>query len=181
MGSSTITTVTGKRFDPLHPDAKQIDLLDISHALSLLCRGGGHVSQFHTVAQHCLECAEEAKARNCSARIQLACLLHDASEAYMGDLITPLKNQSPGYQKAENHLLDLIWTKYLGTPLSSEEESIVFEIDKDFLSYEFHKLMPHDIGDRYQNVLTRPQLKPEDPASVKEAYLKKAHDLMAQL
>ena len=176
-----MTTVSGERFDPLQPDMKKVHLEDIAHALSLLCRGGGHVKHFHSVAQHCLECADEARARGLSTRVQLACLLHDASEAYMGDLITPIKEQTQAYKNAEDALLNQIWTKYLGSSLTKEEEMLVFEVDKDFLSYEFHTLMPHDIGDRYLKVRTTPTMDYADPAAVKQQYLDLATLLISQL
>ena len=83
---SYITTYTGKHFDPIQPEPGLFDLTDISHALSLLCRGNGHMKHFYSVAQHSIACAEEAKARGYSARVQLGCLLHDASEAYLSDV-----------------------------------------------------------------------------------------------
>ena len=60
---SYITTYTGKHFDPIQPEPGLFDLTDISHALSLLCRGNGHMKHFYSVAQHSIACAEEAKAR----------------------------------------------------------------------------------------------------------------------
>lgn len=81
--SSYITTYTRKRFDPVHPDPEGIIIEDIAHALSLLCRGNGHVTTFWSVGQHCICCAKEAAGRGLSNRIVLACLLHDASECYM--------------------------------------------------------------------------------------------------
>ncbi len=63
MNRSTITTVTGKHVDPLHPAAQDLDMLDIAHALSLLCRGGGQTKTFYSVAQHSMACAEEANLR----------------------------------------------------------------------------------------------------------------------
>ena len=49
-----ITTYTGKHFDPTHPDEELICIEDIAHALSLLCRGNGHVRTFFSVGQHCI-------------------------------------------------------------------------------------------------------------------------------
>lgn len=92
---SYITTYTGKHFDPIQPEPGLFDLTDISHALSLLCRGNGHMKHFYSVAQHSIACAEEAKARGYSARVQLGCLLHDASEAYLSDVTRPVKKR-PG-------------------------------------------------------------------------------------
>ena len=98
MGSY-IKTYSGKRFEPMNPDPECIQIEDIAHALSLLCRGNGHVKTFWSVGQHCICCAKEAKARGLSDRMVLACLLHDASECYMSDVPRPLKINLPAYQK----------------------------------------------------------------------------------
>lgn len=83
--SEYITTYTGKHFKPTEPDPELFDIADIAHALSLICRGNGHVKMFWSVGEHCICCAKEAKARGLSDRMVLACLLHDASECYMSD------------------------------------------------------------------------------------------------
>ena len=103
---SYITTYTGKHFDPIQPEPGLFDLTDISHALSLLCRGNGHMKHFYSVAQHSIACAEEAKARGYSARVQLGCLLHDASEAYLSDVTRPVKKDLDYYLKVEALLQD---------------------------------------------------------------------------
>ena len=76
---SIMNTYTGKKFDPLQMKPEDVDLLDIAHALSLLCRGGGHIDRFYTVGQHSINCAREAQARGWERKLILACLLHDAS------------------------------------------------------------------------------------------------------
>ena len=77
---STMGTFSGRRFDPLMMTPEDVVLEDIAHALSLLCRGGGQLKYFYSVGQHCINCMKEAEARGWSPRMQLACLLHDASE-----------------------------------------------------------------------------------------------------
>lgn len=57
-----ITTFTGKHFYPMSPDPMAICIEDIAHALSLICRGNGHVHKFWSVAEHCICCAKEAEA-----------------------------------------------------------------------------------------------------------------------
>ena len=96
---SSILTFTGKHFDPTNPEENLIDLSDIGHALSLICRGNGHVKYFYSVAQHSIACCQEAQARGYSDRVQLACLLHDASEAYMSDVTRPVKALLTEYLK----------------------------------------------------------------------------------
>ena len=70
-----MNTYTGKRFDPMQMTPEEVSLRDIAHALSLLCRGGGHMKYFYTVGLHSLNCAREADSRGWSDRLVLACLL----------------------------------------------------------------------------------------------------------
>ena len=58
-----ITTYSGHSFDPLFPERDKIDIRDIAHALSLLCRANGHFPTFYSIAQHSLHCLAEAVAR----------------------------------------------------------------------------------------------------------------------
>lgn len=145
MGS--IVTFTGKHFDPTDPEESLIDLSDIGHALSLICRGNGHVKYFYSVAQHSIACCREAEARGYSKRVQLACLLHDASETYLSDVTRPVKKLLTAYLEVEENLQNMIWNKYLKSPLTKEEKQQVFEVDDDMLVYEFTQMMPEKISD----------------------------------
>ena len=138
---SYITTYTGKHFDPTRPDAALFDVRDIAHALSLTCRGNGHVKTFFSVGQHCINCALEAEARGCSGRVVLACLLHDASETYMSDVPRPFKHALPEYVEAEEKLLDMIYEHFLGSALNLEEQKQVKAIDDDMLYYDLKVLL----------------------------------------
>ena len=112
-----ITTYGGIHFFPLDPETDKIEITDVAHALSLICRGNGHVKTFFSVGQHCIHCALEAEARGYGSRIALACLLHDASEAYMSDVPRPFKQHLSDYISHEKTLLDIVYTKYLGSRL----------------------------------------------------------------
>ena len=136
-----ITTYTGKHFDTVKPDKNTIDIRDISHALSLTCRGNGHVKNFFSVGQHCVYCAKEAEARGYSRRVILGCLLHDASEAYMSDVPRPFKEMLTEYQKLEDKLIDLIYEHFLGSVLTEEEQEKVKEIDDDILYFDMIELL----------------------------------------
>jgi uncharacterized protein len=81
-------TATGRRFYPLDPRPEEVCIEDIAAALSRVCRFGGHCREFYSVAQHCVHVSEA-----CSPEDALWGLLHDAAEAYLGDLIRPLKRQ----------------------------------------------------------------------------------------
>ena len=69
---ATMNTYTGNKIDPMNMTASDISIQDIAHALSLTCRGGGHVSYFFSVAQHSINCMNEAKARGWSACLSVA-------------------------------------------------------------------------------------------------------------
>lgn len=139
--SNYITTYTGKHFEPTNPNAELIDIKDIAHALSLICRGNGHVKSFWSVGQHCICCAKEAEARGFSERLILACLLHDASECYMSDVPRPFKKMLPEYQEQEDHLLKMIYEKFLGEDLTREEQEQLKEIDNALLWYDLEILL----------------------------------------
>ena len=139
--SDCITTYTGRHIDPVNPDPDMICIEDIAHALSLICRGNGHVQTFFSVGQHCINCAREALARGCSGRMALACLLHDASECYLSDVPRPFKKTLAGYKRQEESLLNLIYEKYLGNLLTQEEKKQLKEIDDDMLWFDLTYLL----------------------------------------
>ena len=139
--SEYITTYTGKHFEPTNPDPELIRIEDIAHALSMLCRGNGHVKTFWSVGQHCICCAREAAARGLSNRMVLACLLHDASECYMSDVPRPLKQEMPRYREVEDQLLQVIYERFLGSGLTDEEGRRLKEIDDDLLWYDLEVLL----------------------------------------
>lgn len=136
-----ITTYGGTYFYPTEPKMEDFHITDAAHALSLICRGNGHVKQFFSVGQHCILCAREAAARGYSARVRLACLLHDASEAYMSDVPRPFKKYLKEYTVFEDRLLSLIYEKYLGSDVTEAEQAQIREIDNDLLAYDLCYLL----------------------------------------
>jgi hypothetical protein len=126
-------TYTGRRFYPLDPQPVEIVAEDIAHALSLLCRYGGHVDRFYSVAEHCVLMSEAVAPENA-----LAALLHDATEAYVCDVPRPLKRQLPGYRAIE----DMVWLAIVAcfpVPLILPDE--VHEADSRILLNERATLM----------------------------------------
>ena len=128
---SFITTYTKKYFDPLNVDESLLDIKDIAHALSLICRGNGHVQYFYSVAQHSLACAKEAKTRGYSKEVILGCLLHDGSEVYLSDVTRPIKKELTYYLEVEDVLQNVIWKHFIQRDLTKEETKLVFEIDDE--------------------------------------------------
>lgn len=132
-----IYTYSGVSFSPLSPSVDDISSMDIAHALSYMCRANGHFSGFYSVAQHCLSCVEEARLRGLPRHIQLACLLHDASEAFISDITRPVKRQLHEYAVIEKRLQDVIYRRYGLDPEDAEMLSAVKEIDDAMLYHEF--------------------------------------------
>ena len=150
-------THSKKMFDPLHPKAELIDIEDIAHALAMLCRANGHFKTFYSVCQHSINCMREAAARGYSNKVQLGCLLHDASEAYLSDVTRPVKAELPQYKLIEEPLQEVIWNKWLDAPLTEQEYKQVFEIDDAILAHEFINLMGEAIFDVTPELQSQPQ------------------------
>ncbi len=100
-------TFTGKYVTPLKLDYEDIDIIDIAHHLSLICRFNGACKEFYSVAQHSVLVANLV-----SRNDMLAALLHDASEAYMADVIRPIKYSIPELQKIESRIEVRILAKF---------------------------------------------------------------------
>lgn len=81
-----IITSTGKQFELLQPTSDMVDIRDIAHALSRICRFNGHTKEHYSVAQHSV-----LVSRNVPNCVRREALLHDAAEAYIGDITSPLK------------------------------------------------------------------------------------------
>ena len=89
-----IQTLTGRRVNPLDAAVADIDPADIARALANPCRFGGHSRAFYSVAQHSSIVCDLLEERGATADELMAALLHDAAEAYLGDLPHPLKHRS---------------------------------------------------------------------------------------
>ncbi|MEW6648186.1 MAG: hypothetical protein AB1450_13385 [Pseudomonadota bacterium] len=89
----TIETYTGLTVDLANPDPRTISADDIAHALSRIQRFGGHTNVPYSVAQHSVLVAEIAHRLYPSpdGLLERQALLHDAQEAYLGDMVHPLK------------------------------------------------------------------------------------------
>lgn len=91
----SITTRSGRQINLLNPQYSQINIGDIAHGLAYQCRFNGQTSRFYSIAQHSLMVASRLP-----NHLKMSGLLHDAAEAYVGDVVQPLivllteKNQS---------------------------------------------------------------------------------------
>ena len=139
MRGDWMQTFSGQRFYPLDPRPEEINADDIAHALSLLCRYGGHVDRFYSVAEHCVLMSEAVAPEHA-----LYALLHDATEAYVCDVPRPLKRQLAGYREIE----EMVWlaiAERFGLPPTSVLPAEVKEADNRILLTERDALMPNTI------------------------------------
>lgn len=174
---NSINTFTGVNFYPLDPRRDEIKTEDIGHALSLICRANGHFSHFYSVAQHSLNCAEEAKKRGYSIRIQLGCLLHDASEAYISDITRPVKKELTSYLEIEKNLQKAIYHAYGLSDLTVDELHLIKEIDDAMLCYEMKALLNTHIENRAQ-LVSQYNLSFRAMHEVEEEFIKCAEGLL---
>lgn len=137
-----IETFTGIAFHPLAPVEADIRIADIARALSQQCRFSGHTSEFYSVAEHCVRVSWLLQDREHSSRVQLWGLLHDASEAYLVDLPTPLKN-SPAFApyRAAEKVVQVSICRRFGLVRKQPDE--VTEADQTLLATEARDLMPY--------------------------------------
>jgi hypothetical protein len=84
-------THSNQAFDLASPRAEQVKLTDVALALAKLCRFAGHCRGFYSVAEHSMLVADILQAWGEGPQVQLIGLLHDAHEAYTGDLTRPMK------------------------------------------------------------------------------------------
>ena len=139
INPNVIRTFTGQEIDPLNPAPEQINIVDIAHALSQIPRFGGHSQRFYSVAEHSLHAYEEArKAFAGDFELQLTALMHDASEAYLLDVPTPVKHRMIGYHQAEYRLMAMIGDKF-GFPFPLN--GIITSIDRFCLRLEWQSYM----------------------------------------
>ncbi|TGE31413.1 phosphohydrolase [Desulfosporosinus sp. Sb-LF] len=145
--SDYILTYSKIKFFPLEPVKEDIKIEDIAHSLSLMTRANGHCSHFYSVGQHSIHCYKEAKNRGYSERVQLGCLLHDASESYISDLTRPVKRNLPQYFTIEEKLQRIIYDYFGLGDLLDEERKQIEDVDDTLLHYEFETLMDFHMFD----------------------------------
>jgi uncharacterized protein len=139
MSDTWIQTFTGRKFDLLEVSPEQIQIKDIAHALSLICRFAGHTRKFYSVADHSIFVSKIVP-----KNLKLAALLHDAAEAYLGDISRPLKQllkkSSPCYSMMEDNLNRCIEERF-ALKRHSLTSSIIIYADNVSLSTEKRDLL----------------------------------------
>jgi hypothetical protein len=172
--SAWIQTYTGKQFFPLEPRAEDIDIIDIAHALSNLCRYGGHTAWHYSVAQHSIYVSE-----HCKPEHALWGLLHDASEAYLVDIPRPIKHHPSmiAYRTYEAQLERTIFEHYglFGAPPAE-----IKTWDNVLLRTEQRDLMteaPAAWEDNRVGVSKTLNISPWEPMTAERLFLERFHRL----
>ena len=132
-----IETYTGGRFRPFDPRPADVCLPDIAAGLAHTCRFGGHCRQFYSVAQHSLHVSREFD----EPRLQLLALLHDAGEAYVGDIPRPVKAELDQIERVEAAIREAVWTALGVDPPAAGEWERVMAADDRLLAYEADRLL----------------------------------------
>ena len=140
VSGGPMNTISGVLLDPKNVKADDIRLYDIAHPLSFICRGVGQVKHFLSVGQHCINCAKEAEGRGYSDRVILACLLHDGAEAYVSDIIRPVKVLLENFDEIEDRFQEAIYEHFGLGDLTEEERELVHLIDDAMLWNEAKEL-----------------------------------------
>lgn len=151
--SSQCLTFTGRHVDPLNLQASDVDIRDIAAALSKMCRFNGHVRDFYSIGQHSVLVSEQAvllavKGLGTAVSIRTAALfglLHDASEAYIADIIQPVKHtvEFTEYRQIEARIQAAVCERF-AIPLDNPfPAACVKRADEILLAAEFRDLVPH--------------------------------------
>ena len=139
MNMPAVSTRSGRRVALLNPSPSQIAIGDIAHGLAHQCRFNGQTNKFYSVAQHSVLVASILP-----RELRLAGLLHDASEAYLGDIVQPLKELLPDYQAIEAKFCEVLGTRF---DVDLQPNDAIKHADLVVLATERRDLMPMDTAD----------------------------------
>lgn len=165
----------GTRIDIGNMSEKDINLRDISHHLGKICRYGGSlpIDVHYSVAQHSILLAKYACDEGYPLEVQRALLLHDATEAYLGDIVSGLKKYLPDYTRIESELDAIIKRKYNITE-STYTKQIVKEFDSRIIMDEMYAFFKEE--QHYHFIEQMPDLKPLGVKPLNEYTHRGIHD-----
>ncbi|SFG19423.1 hypothetical protein SAMN04487761_10777 [Lachnospiraceae bacterium C7] len=176
-----ITTCSKIQFDIMNPKSEDIKIEDIAHALSMIVRANGQYPEFFSVGQHCIQCAKEAMIRHYVPEVSLACLLHDASEAYISDVSSGAKKYMTMYLQIENQIQGMVYKKYLGEVPMGEASVLVQGIDDACYYYELKHFMDIETQPQEPMILGDASYEFQPFEDVEKEFLKIFNQLMAEI
>lgn len=168
---SSISVTGGQFFDLLHPENSEYSIDVIASALSNLCRYTGHVTRFYSVAEHSVLVSKIVP-----PKLALAGLLHDASEAFVGDVSSPLKKLVPAYREIEDNIQADIARRF-GLEYPFPEE--IHKADKQLYWAERKMIAPAVDALWHKEFRASRKVEPQGwtPVRSKREFLKRFHEL----
>ena len=160
-----LVTYTGKVIDPRNPKPEDISIFDIAHALSKICRFAGNTPTFYSVAIHSMRVSMMVEKEH-----RLAALLHDATEAYLGDVPKPIKDLLPEYKELEDRYYAVIAARF---NLPKDLPPEVKMADYEMLQYENWEMLYHPSIPRPADPEKRPMYPSKHKQLVVEDFLGK--------
>jgi hypothetical protein len=133
------TTLSGRRIEILKPDPYQVQIEDIAPALAKICRFNGHVREFYSVAQHCVLASQ-----NAPEGLEFAALMHDAHEAYVQDMIGPMKKAVPNFKTEIERPWENAMRERFALPSSPLIDRMIKRVDQRLLATERRDLIGLD-------------------------------------
>jgi hypothetical protein len=134
-----IITFTGRYFDFTNIWSNEVEITDIAKGLSNVCRFAGQCNHFYSVAEHSVLVADIAEEAGASSQRVFAALMHDASEALLGDITSPLKSMLPEYAvieaEVQRYLMDRL------APCAVVDENVIKMSDLVALAVEQRDIM----------------------------------------
>jgi hypothetical protein len=168
----TITLASGRLFDFLDPHGSEFDIEDIAHGLAQVCRYAGQCRSFYSVAEHSMLVADVVRDHPYEA------LMHDAAEAFIGDVTRPFKQLLPEYRRIEAVVEDAIVERFGLDPRARAE---VKRADLRVLAAEQAQVMAAGCADWAAQAGIDPapvQVRNLDPQSAKREFLTRHAQLL---
>ena len=171
-GMSWMQTYSGIRFFPEDPRPHMICMDDIAHALSLSCRYNGQCRRFYSVAEHSVLVSTMVP-----PELALPALLHDAAEAYVGDIVRGVKHLVQGFAEIEDKILSVILLKYGCCPVL---DPAIKQADEAVLYWEKQVLMPGHYNWGLREPLEKVNIECWNPEDAKRVFLGRFRELVRE-
>lgn len=175
MSHANIQCRSGLYFDFLNPHQSNILVQDIAHALSMQCRFNGHTAHFYSVAEHSVHCSHIVPPEDA-----FVALMHDAAEAYIGDVAKPLKNILPDYKEVEERVERALFQQ-LGIQYPFPDSVKIADVEMLKLEQQYAMHSTDQWHDTYQVEIPNVFLRFWSPTEARDQFLLRYEHLRSYL